>query len=58
MSGECEKCGEHTVDCKCPIIREIKWVSKEEAKERFPSNDYCECVHECRKESILIKQVK
>ncbi len=38
MSGECDKCGEHCLDCKCPIILERKWVSKEEAKEMFPAS--------------------
>lgn len=38
MSGECEKCGENCLDCKCPIIRERKWISKEEAKKMFPES--------------------
>jgi hypothetical protein len=40
MSGECDKCGEHATECGCPIIRERKWMSKEEALHHFPaSND-------------------
>lgn len=40
MSGECDKCGEHALECKCPIVRERKWISKEEAFQHFPvSND-------------------
>jgi hypothetical protein len=38
MSGECDKCGEHCLDCKCPVIRERKWISKAEAKEMFPES--------------------
>lgn len=36
MSSECEKCGKHCLDCKCPIIILRKFISKEEAKKMFP----------------------
>lgn len=39
MSGECEKCGDHCLDCKCPVLRERKWFSKEEAKEMYPDKN-------------------
>ncbi len=45
MGGECEKCGEHAVQCECEA-RELgekllntiwrKWVSKEEVLHLFP----------------------
>ncbi len=40
MEGDCVICGGRCVDCKCPIIREIKWMSKEEALEMWPD----ECI--------------
>ena len=27
MSGECETCGEHCLDCKCNLKKTIKWIS-------------------------------
>lgn len=36
--SECSKCGSNVLQCKCPIIRERKWISKKEAKKIFPSN--------------------
>lgn len=39
MSGECDRCDEHCLECKCPIIQERKWISKEEAKEIFHDSE-------------------
>jgi hypothetical protein len=36
MSGDCPICNEHALECTCPIIRDRKWISKEEAKDMFP----------------------
>lgn len=32
MSGECDKCGEHALDCKCAIMADIKWINPKERK--------------------------
>ena len=29
MSGECDKCGEHALECKCPTV---KWVNLPDEK--------------------------
>lgn len=36
MSGECEECMQHILDCKCerPLFRQ--YISKEEAEKYFP----------------------
>lgn len=50
QESECDNCGEHALECKCAIIRERKWISKEEAKEMFPLESECEAnaiEHEC-----------
>lgn len=39
MSGECQKCHEHCLDCKCEVACPRKYVSKEEAKKMFPSQE-------------------
>lgn len=38
MSGKCDKCHEHCLDCKCDLPSPIIWVSKEEAKKLFPTS--------------------
>lgn len=55
MSGECEKCGEHAVDCKCPMIMERKWISKEEAKEMWPD---CHDPNRCNEDALIKSLIK
>lgn len=38
MSGDCDKCGEHCLDCKCNGFIPRKWMDTEEAKKIFPSS--------------------
>lgn len=48
MSGECDDCGEHTLECLCEVIRERKWTRKEE-KEMSLEDNFC---HNCKNESV------
>ena len=40
MSAECEKCGEHILDCLCHLGIPMKWISRKEALEFWPNDDY------------------
>ena len=36
MNGECNNCGEHALECLCPLPLPRRWIDKEEAKKMFP----------------------
>ncbi len=36
MSGECERCGEHALDCDCANGNRTAWIS---VKDRLPETD-------------------
>lgn len=38
MSGECDTCGEHTLDCKCPMPWERRWIDRVKAEKMFPKS--------------------
>ena len=36
MSGECDKCGEHTLDCTCGSFDQRRYIDRELLYDRFP----------------------
>lgn len=37
MSGECDKCGEHCLDCKCPITDKSESCYRRQKNDQQPS---------------------